>query len=100
VGYIITGLKDIRRVQVGDTLCLASDRSVASPLPGFRKFTPYISIRTQQRVLSTRDFIDALEKLKLNDSSLTTQGISSPILGQRVKIGFLGMLTPKWLEKG
>jgi len=93
VGYIITGLKDIRRVMVGDTLCLATQSKLVAPLPGFRKIHPnvfldfYPADGTQYR-----DLIDALEKLKLNDSSLTTQGINSPILGQGVKVGFLGML--------
>lgn len=93
VGYIITGLKDIRRVLVGDTLCLATQSKLVTPLPGFRKIHPnvfldfYPADGTQYR-----DLIDALEKLKLNDSSLTTQGINSPILGQGVKVGFLGML--------
>ncbi len=93
VGYIITGLKDIRNVLVGDTLCLSSQIKQVSPIPGFRKIHPnvfldfYPADGTQYR-----DLIDALEKLKLNDSSLTTQGINSPILGQGVKVGFLGML--------
>lgn len=93
VGYIVTGLKDIRRVLVGDTLCLTTQSKNMVPLPGFRKIHPnvyldfYPADGTQYR-----DLIDALEKLKLNDSSLTTQGINSPILGQGVKVGFLGLL--------
>lgn len=93
VGYIITGLKDIRRVLVGDTLCLATETKDVKPVEGFRKIHPnvfldfYPADGTQYR-----DLVDALEKLKLNDSSLTTQGINSPILGQGVKVGFLGML--------
>ncbi len=93
VGYIITGLKDIRRVLVGDTLCVASDREKVTPLPGFRKIHPNLYLDSYPADgTQYRDLIDALEKLKLNDSSLTTQGISSPILGQGVKVGFLGML--------
>lgn len=93
VGYIITGLKDIRRVLVGDTLCFASDRNQINSLPGFRKIHPNVYLDFYPADGSQyRDLIDALEKLKLNDSSLTTQGISSPILGQGVKVGFLGML--------
>lgn len=93
VGYVITGLKDIRRVLVGDTLCLATQSKLVTPIPGFRKIHPnvfldfYPADGTQYR-----DLLDALEKLKLNDSSLTTQGINSPILGQGIKVGFLGML--------
>lgn len=93
VGYIITGLKDIRRVMVGDTLCLASQSKTVNPLPGFRKIHPNVFLDFYPADGSQyRDLVDALEKLKLNDSSLTTQGINSPILGQGVKVGFLGML--------
>ncbi len=93
VGYIITGLKDIRNVLVGDTLCLATQSKLVSPIPGFRKIHPNVFLDFYPAEGSQyRDLIDALEKLKLNDSSLTTQGINSPILGQGVKVGFLGML--------
>ncbi len=93
VGYIITGLKDIRRVLVGDTLCVASEKQNLTPLPGFRKIHPNVYLDFYPSDGNQyRDLVDALEKLKLNDSSLTTQGISSPILGQGVKVGFLGLL--------
>ena len=93
VGYIITGIKDIRRVLVGDTLCLSSQAKRVTPIPGFRKIHPNVFLDLYPAEGSQyRDLIDALEKLKLNDSSLTTQGINSPILGQGVKVGFLGML--------
>ncbi len=93
VGYIITGLKDIRRVLVGDTLCFATQREHLSALPGFRKIHPNVFLDFYPAEGSQyRDLVDALEKLKLNDSSLTTQGINSPILGQGIKVGFLGML--------
>ena len=93
VGYIITGLKDIRNVLVGDTLCLSSQIKQVSPIPGFRKIPPNVFLDFYPADGSQyRDLVDALEKLKLNDSSLTTQGINSPILGQGVKVGFLGML--------
>ena len=93
VGYIITGLKDIRRILVGDTLCLASQAKNAVPLPGFRKIHPnvYLDIYPAEGN-QYQDLVDALEKLKLNDSALSTQGINSPILGQGVKVGFLGLL--------
>ncbi len=93
VGYIITGLKDIRRILVGDTLCLASQSKEVTPLPGFRKIHPNVFLDMYPADGSQyRDLVDALEKLKLNDSALTTQGINSPILGQGVKVGFLGLL--------
>ena len=93
VGYIITGLKDIHRILVGDTLCLAAQSREVTPLPGFRKIHPNVFLDMYPADGSQyRDLIDALEKLKLNDSALTTQGINSPILGQGVKVGFLGLL--------
>lgn len=93
VGYIITGLKDIRRVLVGDTLCLSSQSREVVALPGFRKIHPNVFLDMYPADGSQyRDLVDALEKLKLNDSALTTQGINSPILGQGVKVGFLGLL--------
>lgn len=93
VGYIVTGLKDIRSVLVGDTICLASEKSDIKPLPGFRHIHPNVYLDIYPADGSRyRDLIDALEKLKLNDSALTTQGINSPILGQGIKVGFLGLL--------
>lgn len=93
VGYIITGLKDIRHVLVGDTLCLSSQIKLVNPIPGFRKIHPNVFLDFYPADGNQyRDLLDALEKLKLNDSSLTTQGINSPILGQGVKVGFLGLL--------
>ncbi len=93
VGYIITGLKDIRHVLVGDTLCLPTQADKIPPLPGFRKVRPNLYLDLYPADGSQyRDLLDAVEKLKLNDSSLTTKGINSPILGQGIKVGFLGML--------
>lgn len=93
VGYIITGLKDIHRILVGDTLCLAAQSKEVIPLPGFRKIHPNVFLDMYPADGSQyRDLVEALEKLKLNDSALTTQGINSPILGQGVKVGFLGLL--------
>ena len=93
VGYVVTGLKDIRRVLVGDTLCRAADAGKITPVPGFRKIHPNVYLDMYPADGSGyQDLVDALEKLKLNDSAITTQGIHSPILGQGVKVGFLGLL--------
>ena len=93
VGYVVTGLKDIRRVLVGDTLCRSAESKEVTPLPGFRKIHPnvYLDMYPADGT-DYQDLVDALEKLKLNDSAISTQGISSPILGQGVKVGFLGLL--------
>jgi len=93
VGYIVTGLKDIRRIMVGDTLCLASQAKEATPFPGFRKIHPNVYLDMYPAEGNQyQDLVDALERLKLNDSAISTQGINSPILGQGVKVGFLGLL--------
>ena len=78
---------------MGDTLRQATQSKLVTPIPGFRKIHPNVFLDFYPAEgTQYRDLIDALEKLKLNDSSLTTQGINSPILGQGVKVGFLGML--------
>ncbi|MBI3954573.1 elongation factor 4, partial [Candidatus Collierbacteria bacterium] len=91
VGYIITGLKNIRDVQVGDTI--SQDSSTVSPLPGFRKVKPNVYFDLFPTDNSRyQDLLDALDKLKLNDASLDTKAIKSPILGQGARVGFLGLL--------
>ncbi|MBI2310206.1 elongation factor 4 [Candidatus Collierbacteria bacterium] len=91
VGYLVTGLKDIRKVLVGDTVTLR-DSSVA-PLPGFRHVHPnvYFDVFPIDNA-AYQDLLDALGKLKLNDASLETKAIKSIVLGQGVRVGFLGLL--------
>jgi len=92
VGYIVTGLKDIRNVKVGDTLTSAKTPAV-SALPGFRHVHPnvYFDLFPVDNSFY-QDLVDALDKLKLNDSALETKNIKSPVLGQGVRVGFLGLL--------
>jgi GTP-binding protein LepA len=92
VGYLVTGFKDIRLIKVGDTITSNQSDSVKA-LPGYREIKPNV----YQDIFPTdnskyHDLLDALEKLKLNDSSLTTEPTSSLVLGQGVKVGFLGLL--------
>lgn len=92
VGYIVTGFKDIRSIKVGDTITQIN-KELIQPLPGYREIKPNV----YQDIFPTdnseyHDLLDALEKLKLNDSSLTTEPASSLVLGQGVKVGFLGLL--------
>ena len=91
VGYLVTGLKDIRKVLVGDTVTLR-DSSVAA-LPGFRHVRPnvYFDVFPIDNA-AYQDLLDALGKLKLNDASLETKAIKSIVLGQGVRVGFLGLL--------
>jgi GTP-binding protein LepA len=92
VGYIITGLKKISDVQIGDTITSHSNPST-SALPGFRHIKPNVYFDLfpidNNRYL---DLISCLDKLKLNDSSLETKPIKSTILGQGLRVGFLGLL--------
>jgi|CXWL01.1.fsa_nt_gi GTP-binding protein LepA len=92
VGYLVTGQKDIRRVLVGDTITIAKDQA-ALALPGFRHIKPnvYFDIFPVDNA-AYQDLLDALGKLKLNDASLETKAIKSLVLGQGVRVGFLGLL--------
>ncbi len=90
IGYIITNLKDIHQVAVGDTII---NKETISSLPGYKKIKPmvYASIFPTD----TDDYLNlkkALEKLSLNDSSLDYQGIYSQALGSGFRVGFLGLL--------
>jgi GTP-binding protein LepA len=91
VGYLVTGLKDIRKVLVGDTVTLR-DSSVTA-LPGFRHVHPnvYFDVFPIDNA-AYQDLLEALGKLKLNDASLETKAIKSIVLGQGVRVGFLGLL--------
>lgn len=91
VGYIITGLKDIREVRVGDTITYST--ASASPLPGFRQVKPNVYFDVFPIDNSRyKDLLDAIGKLKLNDAALDTKPINSIVLGQGVRVGFLGLL--------
>lgn len=91
VGYIVTGLRDVRRARVGDTI--SSGKTVVGPLPGYKHVTPmvYASIFPT----SGEDYPllrDAIEKLKLNDAALEFEPESIPALGFGFRTGFLGLL--------
>jgi len=93
VGYLVTGLKDIHAVKVGDTVTTAIKANQIKPLPGYREIRP--NVYQDIFPAETTDYLnltDALNKLKLNDAALTTQNIQSSVLGQGVKVGFLGLL--------
>ncbi len=91
VGYLITNLKDIHAVRVGDTMRAKGSR--VPYVPGYKKAQSmvYASIFTTD----TNDYLNlkkALEKLYLNDSSLEFTGIYSKALGAGFRVGFLGLL--------
>ena len=92
VGYLTATIKDIKDVFPGETITLASNPA-ASPLPGYRKINPMVycglyPVDSQKY----SDLKDALEKLGLNDSSLTYEPESSEALGFGFRVGFLGLL--------
>lgn len=92
VGYVATGLKTVREVQVGDTLTIGTNPS-HEPLPGFRPAKPMVFAGFYP--VATNDYPllrDALDKLKLNDAALTYEPETSAALGFGFRIGFLGLL--------
>ncbi len=92
VGFVVTGLKTIKDVIVGDTLSQA-DTPATLPLPGFKKLKPMVF--SSLFPSDSNDFIplkSALEKLALNDSSLIFEKENSPALGFGFRCGFLGLL--------
>ncbi|HPO02373.1 MAG TPA: translation elongation factor 4 [Treponemataceae bacterium] len=92
VGYIIAGIKTIDDVRVGDTITDADD-PIAGPLPGFKEVKPVVFSSIYPMDTNEYDELrEALEKLKLNDASLTWEKDSSIALGHGFRCGFLGLL--------
>src|SRR6476659_2611247 len=92
VGYVITGLKDVSQLRVGDTLTQAR-RGAAEPLPGYREVKPMVFAGLFPTDSDEYpELRDALEKLKLNDAALSYEPESSRALGFGFRCGFLGLL--------
>lgn len=92
VGYIIAGIKTIADVGVGDTITSA-ERPCANALPGFKEVKPVVFSSIYP--MDTNDYEElkqALDKLKLNDASLSWEKDSSIALGHGFRCGFLGLL--------
>lgn len=92
VGYIAASIKNIGDTRVGDTVTLA-DNPCAEPLPGYKKVNPmvYSGIYPADGA-KYPDLRDALEKLSLNDASLSFEPETSAALGFGFRCGFLGLL--------
>ena len=92
VGYVITGLKDVSRLRVGDTL--TSERRPASePLPGYKDVKPMVFSGLFPTDSDDYPALrDALERLKLNDAALFYEPETSQALGFGFRCGFLGLL--------
>src|SRR6266496_3935645 len=92
VGYVITGLKDVSRLRVGDTLT-SEARPAAEPLPGYKDVKPMVFAGLFPTDSDDYpDLRDALEKLKLNDGALFYEPETSQALGFGFRCGFLGLL--------
>ena len=92
VGYLTASIKNVRDTEVGDTIT-GQEPPAAAPLPGYRKAQSmvYCGVYTEDGS-KYPDLRDALEKLQLNDASLTFEPESSVALGFGFRCGFLGML--------
>ncbi len=92
VGYITASIKNVSDTQVGDTITGLSNPA-AEPLPGYRKVQPmvYSGVYPADGA-KYQDLRDALEKLKLNDASMSYEMESSIALGFGFRCGFLGLL--------
>jgi GTP-binding protein LepA len=92
VGYVVTGLKDVSRLRVGDTLT-SPERRAAEPLPGYKDVKPMVfSGLFPTDSDDYPDLRDALERLKLNDAALFYEPETSQALGFGFRCGFLGLL--------
>jgi GTP-binding protein LepA len=92
VGYLITGIKDVSHLRVGDTLTTRAGGS-NDPLPGYREVKPMVfcglfPVESNEYP----ELRDALEKLELNDAALTWEPETSQALGFGFRCGFLGLL--------
>ncbi len=99
VGYLVTGLKDVALVKVGDTITLKSNPAT-EPLPGYRDvkpmvFTGLFPIEGDQY----EPLKEALEKLALNDPALVWEPETSHALGFGFRVGFLGLLHMEVIEE-
>jgi len=92
VGYVITGLKDVSRLRVGDTIT-SERRPAAEPLPGYKEVKPMVfSGLFPTDSDAYPELRDALERLKLNDAALFYEPETSQALGFGFRCGFLGLL--------
>ncbi len=92
VGYVVTGLKDVSRLRVGDTVTSVA-RPAANALPGYRDVKPMVFAGLFPTDSDDYpDLRDALERLKLNDAALFYEPETSQALGFGFRCGFLGLL--------
>lgn len=93
VGYVVTGLREVSKARVGDTITLFSERQTTTALPGYKHVVPMVYAGIFP--VSGDDYPllrDAMEKLKLNDASLEFEPENIPSIGFGFRTGFLGLL--------
>lgn len=92
VGYIVTGLRDVSKAHVGDTITLKSAEDVL-PLPGYKQVKPMVYATIFPTSAEDYPLLrDAMEKLKLNDAALVYEPENVPSIGFGFRTGFLGLL--------
>jgi GTP-binding protein LepA len=92
VGFIISGIKELKAAKVGDTVTTV-DRPAAEPLPGFKEIKPQVFAGLYPVESNQYDSLrESLEKLQLNDASLQYEPEVSQALGFGFRCGFLGLL--------
>jgi GTP-binding protein LepA len=92
VGYVVTGLKDVSRLRVGDTITSVARRA-SEPLPGYKDVKPMVFAGLYPTDSDAYpELRDALERLKLNDGALFYEAEVSKALGFGFRCGFLGLL--------
>lgn len=90
IGYIVTGLKDVKEVRVGDTIASHVD---CQSLPGYKEVLPMVFAGVYPSEADNyADLRDALEKLSLNDAALRIEPEHNSALGNGFRCGFLGLL--------
>ncbi len=93
VGYIVTGLRDVSKARVGDTITLFDRKTDVEQLPGYKHVKPMVYATLFP--VSGDDYPilrDAMEKLKLSDAALEFEPINIPSIGFGFRTGFLGLL--------
>ena len=92
VGYIATGMKDVRGLKIGDTITLDNE-TTAQPLPGYREPQPAVYMELYPTEADDFPLLqDAMSKLVLRDAALQYAGVYSQALGSGLRVGFLGIL--------
>ncbi len=92
VGYVVTGIKSVHGIKIGDTITLATG-GAKEPLPGFKNVKPMVFAGLFPSENADYEMVrDAIEKLALNDASFSVEPESSDALGFGWRCGFLGLL--------